>query len=221
MLQFIGTLLIVLVVAGYVIAFFIPNFWSDSDEAPLAGLSPRVKRVAIVLYLVLFVVIGATVYVGVRYDQLQSRSIAAAYPTPVIHISSADATAITDNFNQMCTDLTFGEWPAVFNDFTLAFPRQVGTAARVPYVIGGPFKGRYDQAAVCMPDDSTCGNQLSGAFMFIVASPDAYHAEFCGAVSPVITSATVGTYNVRSFSYARTNAGWKIDAIKTLSRWGT
>jgi hypothetical protein len=221
MMQLIGTLLAISIVAGLVISFFIPNFWRDSDESPLEGLSPKVRRFAIILYLVLFVLIGAMFYLGIKYEQLQSQSAAAAYPTPVIHISAADAAAITDNFNQMCEDLTFGEWQMVFADLTPAFQSQVATATQIPYVIGGPFQGGYNQAANCSPDDSTCGNQLSGAFVYLLASPDANHAVFCGDVSPEITSATVGTYNVRSFSYVRTYAGWKISGIQTLSRWGT
>jgi hypothetical protein len=221
MTQLIGTLLAISIVAGLVISFFIPNFWRDSDESPFDGLSPRVRKFAIILYLVLFVLIGAMFYLGIKYEQLQSESAAAAYPTPVIHITATDAAAITNNFNQMCEDLTFGEWQAVFADLTPALQSQVGTAAQIPYMIGGPFQGGYNQAANCSPDDTTCGNQLTGAFVFILASPDANHAVFCGDVSPEITSATVGTYNVRSFAYVRTDAGWKIAAIQTLSRWGT
>src|SRR5215469_10922756 len=179
MTQLIGTLLAISIVAGLVISFFIPNFWRDSDESPFDGLSPKVRKFAIILYLVLFVLIGAMFYLGIRYEQLESQSAAAAYPTPVIHISAADAAAITDNFNQMCTNLTLGEWQGVFADLTPALESQVGTAARVPYVIGAPFQGGYDQAANCSPDDSTCGNQVSGAFVFIVASPDPNHAAFC------------------------------------------
>ena len=216
MLPLMSFLLVVGCVLLYLLSFLIPGFWSDAEESPFAGLSPKAARRVRMVLIVFVVVLAGVTFLGIQYDRLQNQSDAAANPTPIIHISSAEAQAITTNFTQMCDHLTLGDLQAVFDDLTPTLQQQVGTTTQVPVAIGGTFKGGTSGAAYCRPEDQLCGNPLSGVFVDILASADANHAQLCGEVSPDPSVAGPDTFNIRSFAYVRTEAGWKIDGVQTV-----